>query len=90
MQLDVERKEPWAGKQRLVQIHDETCKAEQKILRGVFYTPEALARRVRGYIQKGATVVCIDECSEKQIERLEKLKHEVLSDVRVHAVVTRN
>lgn len=88
MQLNVERGAPMTGKStRLLKIHREACRAEDKILRGTHYTPAALEQRVRQYISLGATVICIDECSEQQIERLERLKGDLPGDLRIHAVV---
>lgn len=87
MQLIVQRGATYNGSLRLFEIHKETCKPGQKILRAFMYTPEALARTVLKLARDGSTVICIDQCREKHIERLELLEQELPGDIRIHAVV---
>ncbi|HEJ2764167.1 TPA: hypothetical protein ACG0QE_000463 [Pseudomonas aeruginosa] len=88
MQLNVERGAPMTGKSvRLFQTHLKAGQASHKILRGTHYTPRDLEQRVRHYISLGATVICIDECSEQQIKHLRHLKGDIPSDLTIHAVV---
>jgi hypothetical protein len=87
MQLNVQRGATHTGSQRLFEIHNETRKPGQKILRAFMYTPEALARTVIQLARDGSTVICIDQCREKHIKRLELLEQELPGDIRIHAVV---
>lgn len=88
MQLNVDRGAPGTGKSiRLLQIHQETCKPSQKILRGVHCTMAGLELKVREYFKQGATVVCIDQCTEQQIERLQALTERLPAGLVIHAAV---
>lgn len=87
MQLNVQRGATQTGSQRLFEIHNETRKPVQKNLRAFIYTPEVLARTVIQLVRDGSTVICIDQCREKHIKRLELLEKELPGDIRIHAVV---
>ncbi|WP_070086065.1 MULTISPECIES: hypothetical protein [Pseudomonas] len=87
MQLNVQRGASHTGSQRLFEIHNETRTPGQKILRAVQFTPEGLARTVLQLVRDGSTVICIDQCREKHIKRLELLEQELPGDIRIHAVV---
>lgn len=88
MQLNIDRGAPGTGKStRLLQIHKETCKPGQKILRGVHCTNAGLELKVREYANQGATVICIDQCTEPQIERLQALAERLPSGLVIHAAV---
>jgi hypothetical protein len=88
MQLNIDRGAPGTGKStRLMHIHKATCQEGQKILRGVHCTMAGLERQVRDYANQGATVICIDECTEQQIERLKTLADRLPGSLVVHAAV---
>lgn len=87
MQLNVVRGEPVAGSIRLFELHKGSTTPQHKILRGVLCTPEALARKVIQQASDGASLICIDECSERQIHHLEQLQHDWPSELRICAVV---
>lgn len=88
MQLNIDRGAPGTGKStRLLQIHKETCKPGQKILRGVHCTMAGLERQVREYANQGATTICIDQCTEQQIERLQTLTERLPTGLVIHAAV---
>ncbi|WP_432777760.1 hypothetical protein O4O02_01820 [Pseudomonas fortuita] len=87
MQLNVQRGATHTGSRRLFEIHNETRRPGQKILRAFMYTPEGLARTVILLARDGSTVICIDQCREKHIKRLELLEGELPDDIRIHAVV---
>lgn len=88
MQLNVERGAPATGKTiRLRQIAKADGQSEQQILNGRHTTQVALERQVRRLISRGAQVICIDECSEEQIDRLSELQGRLPADLKIHAVV---
>ncbi|TIH10807.1 hypothetical protein [Pseudomonas leptonychotis] len=88
MQLNIDRGAPGTGKStRLLQIHKVTCKPGQKILRGVHCTTTGLELKVREYAKQGVFVICIDECTELQVMRLQDLTERLPADLVIHAVV---
>lgn len=88
MQLNVERGAPATGKTiRLRQAARQACQDEHQIISGNAYSESDLELLVRHRVSRGAKVICIDECSEQQIERLERLKGRVPADLTIHAVV---
>lgn len=88
MQLNIDRGAPGTGKSiRLLQIHKETRQDGQKILRGVYCTIAGLELKVREYANQGATVICIDECTEQQIERLQALTERLPDNQVIHAAL---
>lgn len=88
MQLNIDRSAPGTGKStRLLQIHKETSQDGQKILRGVHCTIAGLELKVREYANQGATVICIDECTEQQIERLQALTERLPDNLVIHAAL---
>lgn len=88
MQLNVERGPMATGKTiRLRQKAREAGQDEQQIITGAVYELADLELLVRHRISRGAKVICIDECSEKQIERLQHLKGDLPAALTIHAVV---
>lgn len=88
MQLNVERGAPMTGKTiRLRRKLREAGQDEHQIIHGNAYKPAALELLVRHRISRGAKVICLDECSEEQIERLQGLQGDLPADLTIHAVV---
>lgn len=88
MQLNVERGAPATGKSiRLQQKAREAGQDEHQIIRGNAYDLADLELLVRHRSSRGAKVICIDECSEEQIERLTALQASLPSELTIHAVV---
>ncbi|EOK5395672.1 hypothetical protein ACM6SP_004145 [Pseudomonas aeruginosa] len=88
MQLNVERGAPMTGKTiRLRQKAREAGQDEHQIIHGNAYSPADLELLVRHRISRGAKVICLDECSEEQIERLQGLKGDLPADLTINAVV---
>lgn len=88
MQLNVERGAPMTGKTiRLRQIAKADGQSENQILVGRHCTTAALERAGRRLAVRGATVICIDECSEEQIARLWGRQHRLPGNLTIHAVV---
>ncbi|MBS4151956.1 hypothetical protein [Stutzerimonas balearica] len=88
MQLNVERGAPMTGKTiRLRQIAQADGQSERQILVGRNCTTAALESSVRRLAGRGATVVCIDDCSEEQIDRLTALQTRLPAELTIHAVV---
>lgn len=88
MQLNVERGPMATGKTiRLRQIAKADGQSEEQILNGRNTSQMAMERKVRHLISRGAKVICIDECSEELIDRLQGLKGNLPSDLTIHAVV---
>ncbi|SFA66537.1 hypothetical protein [Metapseudomonas otitidis] len=88
MQLNIERGEPMTGKTvRLRQVAEADGQSERQILVGRHCTTAALERSIRRLAMRGANVICIDECSEEQIARLQALQERLPSNLTIHAVV---
>ncbi len=88
MQLNVERGAPATGKTiRLRQIAKADGQSERQILVGRHCTTAALERSIRRLAGRGANVICIDDCSEEQIARLQALKARLPGNLTIHAVV---
>ncbi len=88
MQLNVERGAPMTGKTiRLRQKAREAGQNEHQIIHGNDYDLADLELLVRHRIGRGARVICIDECSEEQIDRLTALQQRLPSELTIHAVV---
>lgn len=88
MQLNVDRGAAATGKTtRLREIAKADGQSDRQILNGRHCTTEALELSVRRLAYRGATVICIDECSEEQITRLQALQHRLRSHLTIHAVV---
>lgn len=87
MQMNVVREEPVAGSMRLFEAHKQSHQPGQKILRGVHHSPETLAQQAVQQANEGATVIYIDECSEKQLQHLQRLEHDWPAELRILAVV---
>ncbi|MDU9408253.1 hypothetical protein RTH74_11650 [Pseudomonas sp. zfem001] len=88
MQLNVERGAPMTGKTiRLRELAKANGQTEKQILVGRTSTKAALLRDVRRLASRGATVICIDECTEMQIRELERFKGKLPTNLTIHAVV---
>ncbi|MDF3188834.1 hypothetical protein [Pseudomonas paracarnis] len=88
MQLNVERGAPATGKTiRLRQIAQADGQRERQILVGRHSTTDALELSVWRLADRGANVICIDECSEEQIARLQVLQRRLPGNLTIHAVV---
>lgn len=88
MQLNVERGAPATGKTiRLRQIAQADGQSERQILVGRNCTTAAMEHSVRRLANRGANVICIDECSEEQIARLQVLQRRLPGNLTIHAVV---
>lgn len=88
MQLIVERGAPATGKTiRLRQLANSNGQGERQILVGRNCTEAELERSVRRLAGRGANVICIDDCSEEQIERLKHLQRRLPDNLTIHAVV---
>ncbi|WP_252275184.1 hypothetical protein [Pseudomonas subflava] len=89
MQLNVERGAPMTGKTtRLREKASAAGQDEHQIIKGsAYHKADDLELLVRHRISRGAKVICIDECSEQQIERLQSLKGDVPADLTINAVV---
>ncbi|HDY5049640.1 TPA: hypothetical protein RQ606_001692 [Pseudomonas aeruginosa] len=88
MQLNVSRGAPATGKTvRLRQIAKADGQSEKQILVGRHMTTAALKDAVWHLSNRGATVICIDDCSEEQIAALERYQHRMPDHLTIHAVV---
>lgn len=88
MQLNVDRGAPATGKTtRLREIAKADGQSDRQILKGSHCTTTTLERSIRRLANRGATVICIDECSEEQIDRLQALQLRLPSQLTIHAVV---
>lgn len=88
MQLNEYRGAPATGKTiRLHQTTREAGQGEHQIIIGYAKKPSDLEQLVRRRISQGDKVICIDDCSEQQIERLRLLKGDLPCDLTIHAVV---
>lgn len=89
MQLNVERGAPMTGKTiRLRKKARDAGQDEHQIISGRAYDePADIELLVRHRISRGAKVICLDECSEEQIARLQGLKGNLPADLVIHAVV---
>ncbi len=87
MQLEVIRGPAASGKTtQLRQIAMADGQDEGHILLAKQFTHAALKSRIRFLASRGARVVCIDECTEEQIELLRRLSA-ALPDIHIHAAV---
>lgn len=88
MQLIVERGAPMTGKTtRLRELAKGDGQTERQILVGRQCTSAALEKSIRRLAGRGANVICIDDCSEEQIERLKHLQRRLPDNLTIHAVV---
>ncbi len=88
MQLNVERGAPMTGKTvRLRKKAREAGQDEHQIISGNAYDVADLELLVRHRAGRGARVICIDECSEEQIDRLAALQKRLPAELTIHAVV---
>ncbi|WP_045158064.1 hypothetical protein [Stutzerimonas stutzeri] len=88
MQLNVERGAPMTGKTvRLRKKAREAGQDEHQIISGNPYDVADLELLVRHRAGRGARVICIDECSEEQIDRLKALQPRLPAELTIHAVV---
>lgn len=88
MQLNVERGAPMTGKTiRLRKKAREAGQDEHQIISGNAYDVADLELLVRHRAGRGARVICIDECSEQQIDRLKALQPRLPAELTIHAVV---
>lgn len=88
MQLNVERGAPMTGKTiRLWKKAREAGQDEHQIISGNAYDVADLELLVRHRAGRGARVICIDECSEEQIDRLKALQPRLPAELTIHAVV---
>lgn len=88
MQLNVERGAPGTGKS--TRLLENALRADQdvfQIIDGGAYIPADLELLVRNRVGRGYRVICIDDCAEDHIERLEGLKGDLPADLTIHAVV---
>lgn len=89
MQLNVDRGAPATGKTiRLREKAREAGQDQHQIINGsAYHKVEDLELLVRHRMSRGAKVICIDECTEQQIERLQQLTARLPDDLVIHAVV---
>jgi hypothetical protein len=88
MQLNVERGAPMTGKTiRLREKARAAGQDEHQIISGNAYDVADLELLVRHRTGRGARVICIDECSEEQIDRLKALQPRLPAELTIHAVV---
>ncbi|WP_165667431.1 hypothetical protein [Metapseudomonas otitidis] len=88
MQLNIERGERMTGKTvRLRQKAREAGQDESQIISASSYDPADLELLVRSRIGRGIRVICIDECQEAHIRRLQGLKGDLPAALTIHAVV---
>jgi len=88
MHLNVERGAPMTGK--TIRLHKKAREAgqdEHQIISGNAYDVADLELLVRHRAGRGARVICIDECSEEQIDRLKALQPRLPAELTIHAVV---
>lgn len=87
MQLNVERGAPASGKTtRLREAARAAGQDEFQIIDGCAYKPSDLELLIRSRVGRGFKVVCIDDCCEEHIERLESLKGDLPVGLTIHAV----
>ncbi|BFN28447.1 hypothetical protein PSCT_01869 [Pseudomonas sp. SCT] len=87
MQLEVIRGPAASGKTtQLRRIAKADGQDEGHILLAKEFTHAALKSRIHFLAARGARVVCIDECSEEQIELLRRLSA-ALPNIHIHAAV---
>ncbi|KAF1072672.1 MAG: hypothetical protein GAK45_00107 [Pseudomonas citronellolis] len=88
MHLNISRGPAATGKTvRLRQIAEANGQGTDRILVGRHATTDLLERAIRTHIARGATVICIDDCTEEQITRLERLQKLLPDALTIHAVV---
>ncbi|QEY74115.1 hypothetical protein [Pseudomonas denitrificans (nom. rej.)] len=88
MQLNVSRGASATGKTvRLRQTAAAAGQNQKDILVGRHLSTPAFKAVVWRRSNRGATVICIDECSEEQITILERYRNRMPDHLTIHAVV---
>ncbi len=88
MQLFVYRGPKRSGKTTQLHKTAQRCGLDLfQVIHGEAYTAADLELLIRCRIARGNGVICIDDCTEQQIERLEGLKGDLPADLTIHAVV---
>ena len=88
MQLNVLRAQEMPGRTtRLLQLAMADGQQERHVICASQHTSEGLRRSIHRLVARGAKAVCIDECTEAQLDAIRIMRDHIPEDVQIHVAI---